>query len=294
MNHSGEIALLASAARPEIGVVTNVSEAHMEFMLDLDAVAEAKSELVEALPADGTVVLNWDDPRVKAMWARGPSNVISFGTAPDAEVRATNIETRSEGVSFELAEGDRVELRVPGRHNVMNALAAVAVGRAMGISNEEAAEGLARFEPGPMRMRVTRAGGLTVLNDTYNCNPGSLRAALFALADLAVGRTTAAAIGDMLELGEISGRAHRDAGAAAAEAGVDYLFLFGEAIEALREGAIEHGIPPERVHIYEDKTALAEAVQAELPASAVLLVKGSRGMRMEEVVELLTREAPAC
>jgi UDP-N-acetylmuramoyl-tripeptide--D-alanyl-D-alanine ligase len=293
MNHVGEIARLAAAVRPKVGVITNVSAAHMETMRDVDTVAQAKAELLEALPPDGTAVLNWDDPRVKALWARGPSNVVSFGTSPDAEVRAVGIDAHPDGVSFELADGDRVELPLPGRHNVMNALAAIAVGRIMGVPDDSAVAALAAFESSPMRMRTVQVGRLIILNDAYNCNPGSLRAALAALTDIAAGRPTAAALGDMLELGEMSEEAHREAGEAAAVLGVDYLFLFGNEVKALRRGAIEQGMPPERVHIYEDKAALAKAVRSQLPASAVLLVKGSRGVRMEEVVESLMKEAPA-
>jgi UDP-N-acetylmuramoyl-tripeptide--D-alanyl-D-alanine ligase len=262
-------------------------------MGDVDTIAQAKAELLDALPVDGTAVLNWDDPRVRALWPRGPANVVSFGTVPDAEVRALDIEAGQTRVSFGLPEGGRVELPMPGRHNVMNALAAVAAGRVMGVSDSEAARGLADFEPSPMRMRIERAGRVTIMNDAYNCNPGSLLAALHVLADVGEGRVKAAALGDMLELGAISERAHREAGIAAAELGVDYLFLFGQEVEALRKGAIDQGIPPDRVHIYENKAALAEAILSMLPASAVVLVKGSRGMRMEEVVESLMKEAPA-
>lgn len=293
MNHVGEIARLAEAARPSVGVITNVAEAHMETMLDVDTIAEAKAELLDALPQTGTAVLNWDDERVKALWTRGPSSIITFGLSPDAEVRATDVEAGAAGVSFELADGGRVELPVPGRHNVMNALAAIAAGRAMGVSNEDAIAGLAEFEMSPMRMSLGRVGTRTVINDAYNCNPGSLRAALEVLVETAGEGTSAAALGDMLELGSTSERAHREAGARAAGLGVDWLYLFGTEVAALAKGAIEAGMPAERVRIFESKTALVDTLRKELDESAVLLVKGSRGMCMEEVVELLTEEAPA-
>ena len=293
MNHPGEIARLAAAARPSVGVITNVAESHIETMHDIDSIAQAKAELLDALPPDGTSVLNWDDPRVKALWTRGPGSTVTFGLAPDAEVRAVDIDAGVDAVSFELADDGRVTLPIAGRHNVMNALAAIAVGRVVGVSDADAARGLSSFETSPMRMSFERAGGRVVLNDAYNCNPGSLAAALEVLVDAAGEGTSAAAIGDMLELGSASERAHREAGARAAELGVDWLLLFGTEVAALRVGALEAGMPASRVRIFESKTALVETLRKELDESAVLLVKGSRGMRMEEVVELLTAEAPA-
>lgn len=293
MNHPGEIARLAAAARPSVGVITNVSEAHMETMQDIDTIAQAKAELLDALPPDGTSVLNWDDPRVKVLWTRGPGNVVTFGLSADAEVRAVGIDASADGVSFELADDGRVTLPIAGRHNVMNALAAIAVGRIMGVPDADAARGLSSFEASPMRMNFERAGSRVVLNDAYNCNPGSLGAALEVLVEAAGERTSAAVIGDMLELGSTSTRAHREAGARAAELGVDWLLLFGTEVAALKEGALEAGMPASRVRIFESKTALVETLRKELDESAVLLVKGSRGMRMEEVVELLAEEAPA-
>ncbi len=293
MNHPGEIARLAVAARPTVGVITNVAEAHMETMQDIDSIAQAKAELLDALPADGTSVLNWDDPRVKALWTRGPGNVVTFGLSADAEVRAVGIDASVDAVSFELADDGRVTLPIAGRHNVMNALAAIAVGRIMGVPDADAARALSSFEASPMRMSFETAGSRLVLNDAYNCNPGSLGAALEVLVEAAGEGTSAAVIGDMLELGSTSTRAHREAGARAAELGVDWLLLFGTEVAALKEGALEAGMPASRVRIFESKTALVETLRKELDESAVLLVKGSRGMRMEEVVELLAEEAPA-
>ena len=136
-------------------------------------------------------------------------------------------------------------------------------------------------------MAVVEAGELFILNDAYNCNPGSLRTSLATLAALAEGRTTVAVLGDMLELGDVSAEAHRAAGREAAGLGIDLLFLFGREVAALREGAIEEGMDPGSVRVFEDRGALARALKAELAGPAVVLVKGSRDMRMEEVVELL-------
>ncbi len=293
MNHPGEIARLAHVARPEIGVITNVSRAHLETMEDLDSIARAKGELLEALPADGVAVLNADDERVMAQAPRTRAVVQTFGLSERAGTRAVGVEQRARGVRFELAYGVSVELPVPGRHNVMNALAALAVSRALGVDAREAASGIASFAPSAMRMATARIAGRTVLNDAYNANPGSLAAALDTLEAVAAGRPTAAVLGDMLELGDESRAAHREAGARVAELGIDYLFLFGREVAALAEGAVASGMLRERVNTYESKAALAQDLEALLPEHAVVLVKGSRGMRMEEVVELLGREAPA-
>ena len=291
MNHPGEITRLAEMARPSIGVITNIAEAHMEGMGSVEAIALAKGELLDALPADGTAVLNADDPRVMSQAGRTKARVVTFGLSGRADTRA--VEVRDGAcVSFELEGGQSVELPVPGRHNVMNALAAITVGDALGIDRQSAVEGLSSFVASPMRMSVVTAGGRTVLNDAYNSNPGSLSAALDALVTLAGGRPSVAVLADMLEMGSRAREAHREAGLLAAEKGIDHLLLFGREVEALREGALDGGIPPERVVLFDDKTALVGALR-DLPDDAVLLVKGSRAMRMEEVVELLTGEAPA-
>ncbi len=297
MNHPGEVTRLAGAAHPSVAVITNVAEAHLETMGSVEAIAEAKGEILDALPADGVSVLNADDPLVMTQAGRAPFRVVTFGLTERADVRAVGIEEGEGRVSFNVivdgGEPVGIELPVPGRHNVSNALAAIAVARVLGIDARSAAEGLAEFEPSPMRMKLVQIGSWTVLNDAYNANPGSVVAALKTLVEVGRGRTTAAALGDMLEMGRRSEETHREVGAAAAELGVDYLFLFGREVEALRDGALDAGMPPERVEVFENKDDLVQTAGPRLGDDAVLLVKGSRGMRMEEVVELLTMEAPA-
>jgi UDP-N-acetylmuramoyl-tripeptide--D-alanyl-D-alanine ligase len=293
MNHPGEIARLAQLARPRVGVVTNVARAHLASMRDLDSIARAKGELLDALPADGVAVLNADDARVMSQAGRTRARIETFGLSEGAALRAADVEESASGVEFTLVGGGRVRLPVPGRHNVMNALAALAVSRALGVDAEDAARGIASFAPSAMRTAIVRIAGRVILNDAYNANPGSLAAALDTLVEVAAGRPTAAVLGDMLELGGESEDAHREAGARAADLGIDYLFLFGAEVAALAEGAVATGMRRERVLTYESKAALAGDMEALLPTNAVVLVKGSRGMRMEEVVELLGRAAPA-
>lgn len=298
MNHPGEIARLAGLAVPRIGIVTNVAAAHLESMRDLDGVARAKAELVAALPQEGTAVLNADDDRVRAMADTGPAAVVLYGTAPDADVAADDIEQHGALISFTLRrtamvrESMRVEVRAPGRHNVHNALAAIAASVALGLPAASAAAGLREFRTGSMRMEMSETGTFTVINDAYNANPASMTAALETLVEVAGQRPTAAALGDMLELGEGSIDAHRALGERAAELGVGRLYLYGEAVKALADGAIGAGMPPERVRVHNDRETLARDLIKGLERDAVLLVKGSRGMRMEEVVESLVSETP--
>ncbi|MBD3368503.1 MAG: UDP-N-acetylmuramoyl-tripeptide--D-alanyl-D-alanine ligase [Candidatus Eisenbacteria bacterium] len=292
MNHPGEITTLAGAARPSVGVITNVAASHLESMKDLETIARAKGELLEALPENGTAVLNADDERVMSQAARGPETTVTFGLGPDADVRGSDVRAEGGTVRFTVG-GTAFTLPVPGRHNVMNALAAVAVGDLLGVPRDDAAEALSSFEPTANRMQVLTAGEWTILNDTYNANPGSVAVAVETAVTLAAGRPVVAVLGDMLELGDAARDAHRDVGALAARAAVDRLFLTGEHAGDVRDGAVEFGMDPDRIAIEVSRAALPGAIAEALIGSAVILVKGSRGMRMEEVVESLVREAPA-
>jgi len=203
------------------------------------------------------------------------------------------VSESDRGTEFRIEGGRRVRISVPGRHNVMNALAALAVGRALDVPADAAAGALARFILSPRRTALVRVGQWTVIDDSYNCNPGSLRAALETLVAVSSGHPTAAVLGDMLELGARSASAHEEAGRLAAALGIGWLFMVGREVEAMRAGALAAGMAPDRVRLFDDKRTLLEALRASAGGGPlVLLVKGSRGMRMEEVVEQLTRETP--
>jgi len=292
MNHPGEITRLAGAAKPRIGVITNVSAAHLESMRDLATIARAKGELLEALPDDGVAVLNADDALVMGQASRGPDEVRTFGLGPDADVRGSDVRDEGGAVRFSV-ERTEVVLPIPGRHNAMNALAALAVGDLFGVPRRRAAEALADFEPTPNRMQVLSAGDWTILNDSYNANPGSVAVAIETAVTLAAGRPVIVVLGDMLELGDAAREAHRDVGALAARAAVDRLFVTGEHAASVRDGAVGAGMEPDRIVIENDRTALPGGVAEALSGGAVILVKGSRELRMEEVVESLVSRAPA-
>jgi UDP-N-acetylmuramoyl-tripeptide--D-alanyl-D-alanine ligase len=287
-NTAGEIASLAAICRPTVGAVTVVQSAHMEFFGSLDGVAEEKSALVRAIPPDGAVVLNADDPRVLAMHTQSRARVLYFGTRPGADVFAAGpAEDDGDGLRFTLAAGTArrpARLHFAGRHNVINALAAAGIGLALGLTLEQVARGLEAAHPAKGRCVWRRAGGLRILDDTYNANPTSVSAALATLS-AATGARRVAVLGDMLELGEISEAAHRDMGRAVAASGAAEFIGMGRWAQTAVEAARQAGLAESHhVTTFEDTVALL--LKRLAPGDAVL-VKGSRGMRMERVVDAL-------
>lgn len=289
MNRFGEIRRLTEIARPNVGLITNIGLAHAEGVGGTQAgVARAKGELVEGLNPEATLVVNLDDEWVCRV-ARGfRGKTVTYGT--DGDVRAHRIRGRgAEGVSFDLAVGSErvpVHLRLVGVHNVSNALAAAAVGVAMGFRVEVIAAGLEDVEPVEGRMVVVRLRNrVTVLDDTYNANPSSVEAALKTLRSFS-GRPLVV-LGQMLELGGESERAHRIVGERAAALGVELLVVLGEQAAATAAAAVAAGLPADRVHHCRSHAEAAQVVQQFWQSGDTVLVKGSHGLHMEEVVRLL-------
>jgi UDP-N-acetylmuramoyl-tripeptide--D-alanyl-D-alanine ligase len=294
MNGPGEIWRLAEIARPDVGVITCVAPAHLEGLGSLHAIAQAKAELYRRLAPSATAVVNADDPLVAAAASSHCGRTVRFGTAPGVDVRAAAaVAAGLAGVRFTLEVGGAcadVELAVPGRHNVTNALAAAAAAHALGIDLETIARGLAAFRPPPMRMEVVRLpSGITVVNDAYNANPASMAAAVATLAESVAGRRLAV-LGEMRELGAETERLHRALGAAVAEARIDGLFLLGPHAAAVRAGAEAAGMDAERIVIAADHAELAARLRACCRPGDLVLLKGSRGAAMEEVLRRLCGE----
>jgi UDP-N-acetylmuramoyl-tripeptide--D-alanyl-D-alanine ligase len=288
-NQPGEIAALARISRPTVGVVTVVSTAHTEFFGSLDGVQAEKSALVRAIPPEGAVILNADDPRVSAMRALSSARVLTFGVSAGAGVRSIRPVTESaEGVGFTLALAGAeraVLLRFAGRHNVVNALAAAAAGHALGLPLDGIVAGLQAARPIKGRCVWKRAGGIAILDDTYNANPGSVGAALETLAAGAAGRRRVVVLADMLELGVIAEAAHREVGRRVAASGAAEFIGVGRLALAAVEAAREAGLAESHhTTTFEDTVAL---LLKRLAPGDALLVKGSRGMRMERVVDTL-------
>jgi UDP-N-acetylmuramoyl-tripeptide--D-alanyl-D-alanine ligase len=294
MNRPGEIWRLAEIARPDVGVITNVGPAHLEGLGSLENVAAAKAELALGLPVGAPLVVNGDDPRVRAIADAYPGPTLRTGR--DGEVRLRRARPVEGGLAQALEveiDGERIELRLrcPGRHNVSNALLAAGVGRVLGVDPRTIAAGLEAFLPPPMRLeRVVLPSGACLWNDAYNANPASVVAALEVLA-AEPARRRLAVLGEMRELGEEAARWHREIGRAAAVAGVDRLVAVGGYAEETVAGAREAGLPPPRTAAFAEVAEAAEALRGELRAGDVVLVKASRAARLERLVAALQAES---
>jgi UDP-N-acetylmuramoyl-tripeptide--D-alanyl-D-alanine ligase len=288
-NAPGEIATLAALADPTVGVVTMVANVHTEFLGSIDAVREEKADLVRAIRAEGLVVLNADDPRVAGMVRDARARVLTFGRAPGAAVRSAGPEADDErGVTFTLEiAGDRhpVTLAFAGRHNVANALAAAAVGVGLGFEAADIVRGLQAAQPVRGRCVWREAGEVRILDDTYNASPSSVRAALDTIAAHRAGRRAIVVLGDMLELGASSDEAHREVGRLVAALPADEFVGLGRASRVAVEAAREAGLP--EAHALMTFEDIVAHLLKRLAPGDVVLVKGSRGMRMERVVDAL-------
>jgi UDP-N-acetylmuramoyl-tripeptide--D-alanyl-D-alanine ligase len=283
-NHAGEIARLCRTARPTESAITMIAPAHLEGFGSVEDVAAAKSEIMTSLPPDGFFYVNTDDPRCAAIGERFSGETIGFGSR--GEVRLLGWSREASGdLLLEIAPAGRLRLPLPVRAHVTNVLLAVAVGLRHGVTEFEAP--LRRACAASTRFRVVDAGPLEVLDDTYNANPASMAAALEALADRGGQGRRLAALGEMLELGEAAPELHRDAGRKAGACGVDRLYARGphacDMIQGAREAGVAHA---ERI---EDHAAMAAAILDSAAPGDRLLLKGSRGMRMELVLDHLRR-----
>jgi UDP-N-acetylmuramoyl-tripeptide--D-alanyl-D-alanine ligase len=286
MSHTGEILALAKIAQPEIGVVTNVAPVHLEFFDSVAGIARAKYELIESLPAGGTAVLNADDEYVSQFGRDFKGKVVMYGTRATADVRGENVRSRgAEGTEFDVVIGgvrEHAELPLVGEHNVLNALAAVAVGLERGLKPSEAVGALAGLTAADKRGEVLRLGNITVINDCYNCNPKALNAMVDVLAAMAAKRRIAA-VGAMLELGPTEEELHRQAGRHIAERKIDLLLGVRGPAQAMVEAARQAGIRAEFVSTSEEA---GEWLAREARNGDVVLMKASRGVKLEKALEV--------
>jgi UDP-N-acetylmuramoyl-tripeptide--D-alanyl-D-alanine ligase len=291
MNHAGEIRTLVAIADPDVRVWTNVGDAHLGFFASPDAIADAKAEILEGAEPHDVLVCNADDPRVMARAPRFIGRMVSFGEAEGATVRAVAIEDRGfDGMRARVItpRGEtQIETPLLGRGNLANVLAATAVALELGVSLEAVARRANRLCPSDRRGAVHRLrGGVTLVDDSYNSSPSALKRALDVIAKEQRATRKVAVLGEMLELGTFSSDLHKDAGRAAAAAGVDQLFVVGgEPGRQLGEAAVAAGMTPANVTYFEQSAAAAPEIAAAIRKGDVVLVKGSRGTRTDLIAD---------
>ena len=285
MRGKGEIRELAAIALPSLAVITTVGETHIELLGSVENIAKAKAELVESIAANGTVVLNSDNPHVRAMAAKTSAKVVFFGLH-DADITACNIETNESGMTFDCCHQQvcfPVTLATFGKHNIYNALAAITVGLELGLTTDEVAQGIATFVPDAMRLHVEESNRFRLINDSYNASPLSMIASIEALRDIAAGGRTVAVLGDMLELGNIAVEAHRRIGKKLLESKVDVVVTVGDLAKNIEAEVLAGGgmaVP------CENHEAARKVLLELLQPGDTILLKGSRSMKMEKLLDV--------
>ena len=289
MRGLGQIETLAQVVKPTIGIVTNVSEAHIELLGSIENIARAKGELVEAIQAGGTIILNADNIHTVGMknLVRDGVKILTYGLENEADFVAKNILIGSVSTEFTLSfRGKEYDFEIPmlGRHNVSNALAAIAAGYAVGLSVPEVQRGFSTLTTTKMRFEVIRRDGLTIINDAYNASPASMRVAIKTTAEIYNGKLIAV-LGDMLELGDISERVHKEIGAFLAENKFDTLITLGELGRFIAEGAREAGL--KNIYSFDTHEDAAKKILELVRDGDTILFKASHVMHMEKIIELI-------
>lgn len=291
MRGLGQIRQLATIAEPTIGVVTNVGLTHLELLKTQENIAKAKAELVEALGPNGVAVLNGDDPLVRAMQSLNRGKTVLYGIdAEGLDYRATGIKSMVSVSEFTAETPDgtlAIKLPLPGRHNILNALAAIAVAKTIGLSDSVIQAGLLKPQMTGKRLNILEQNGYRIIDDTYNASPTSVRAALDVLAGMQSGRRIAV-LADMLELGPEAVRLHHDLGSYAACLGVDQVLAFGDLARHYVAGF--NAVTSNNGLHFDDKNSLIDYLKSFLRPGDCILVKGSRGMKMEEIVAALSHK----
>ena len=297
MSNAGEIRRLSDLAKPDIAVITNIGTSHMESLGSRENICRAKLEIVSGMREDGILLYNGDEPLLVDGAPQAFSHLRSFSVeGRDGDYRAVNIRQSGEGMLYDLISGGKVltNVSIPtlGRHNVYNSLAAYAVGDLLGLEEDTIRGGILNFHGADRRQKIYALGDITVIDDCYNASPESMRAALDVLSAVAAskGQRATALLGDMLELGEYSRLMHDQVGQYAAEKQISRLFCYGKMADVVAEAAIKHGIRAENVFVSldtKDPDAMAEMILSAIQPGDVFLVKASRGVAAENVIERL-------
>lgn len=292
MSGAGEISRLSAIIKPDVAVITNVGMSHIEKLGSRQNILKAKMEILEGLNKNGLVVLNGDDALLAGMKDLLKFRTVLYGIDEGVDYQASNINSHGEnGIYFDIKIGGReytVHIPVPGVHNVHNALAAIAVGCELRIPMTEVIKGIEEFSPTKMRMDIVTVNGIKIINDVYNASPQSMEAALGVLKEIGCNSTKTAVLGDMLELGDWAQKAHYDVGKYAASAGIDRVVTIGRNAKHIADGARDGGCSAERIKSFDSNHEALEYLKCVISPGDVILVKGSRGMKMEELVKGLS------
>ncbi len=288
MRGAGQIRYLADIARPTMGIITNIGESHREFFSTIEEIADAKGELLDAMDENSVSILNADDAQFRRLRAKVRGTLLTFGANELADVHIKNVRSTPPRVSFDVeagAECVEVTLPFPGRHNALNAAAAMAAAAVFGVDLATAAHALREARPAAHRMATRQTSGVTVLDDCYNASPASMHAALETLRDWQTTGRRIAVLGDMKELGSRSAAAHREVGGWVPLHNVDLLITVGPEARQIAEGARAAGFNGPRVALCDTPDEALSVVRSQILPGDVVLVKGSRAMKLETVVE---------
>ena len=285
ISERGEMRYLCEIAQPTIGMITNIGPAHIEFFGSVEGVAKAKGELLEYLDESSMTILNFDDLFLSKERAKVKGRLLGIGIEQICQFRGEGLKLDQKGFGHFSLQGHSFHLSIPGKHNVYNALMAATAGWALGVPLQDAAKALENFALTKLRSQVLERNGIRMINDAYNANPASMRAALETLSQIAVDGRRIAVVGDMRELGAMTHDAHRELGREVGNLQIDALFALGDHASVVVEGGREAGV--DQAWAYRDRDALTNALQAYLKPGDLMLIKGSRGIAMENIVTAL-------
>lgn len=288
MSGLGEISRLTAIVKPHIAIITNIGMSHIEKLGSRQNILKAKMEILEGVNRDGLVILNGDDTLLRGVRSFVHFRTKLFGIEDECDYQAYNIQTLGEnGSNFEILVGEReyrVHVPAPGIHNIYNALAAIAAGLELNVSMQDIIAGISQFNPGKMRLNVFEKDGIKIIDDVYNASPQSMEAALGVMCDIAGDSRKIAVLGDMLELGDWAGKAHYDVGKFAAVKGVHYIITVGQNAGQIALGASEGGCSKQNIASFNTNGEAINYINSFIAQGDIILVKGSRGMKMEEIV----------
>lgn len=295
MRGFGEISSLSRIVMPDIAVITNIGISHIERLGSRQNILKAKLEILHGMKDGGTVILNGDDELLSGLRGLLRQRTLFYGMSEAVDVTGFDpVSKGEEGIGFTVQyNGDEFPLFVPalGTHNVMNALAAISVAFALGFDKETVSRGLSSYAGDRLRMHIREIGGIKVINDSYNAAPASVSAALGVLAEIGSNRRKWAVLGDMLELGDWTESAHREIGRQVSELGIDFLVAVGDYSHWYAEGARDHGMPFDRIRLFEQSAQVEEYLAEWMNSGDVMLFKGSRKMKLDVLIDSLFNTA---